>query len=242
MRLLLITGGRHKFYETTPIISRFLRAAGHRVKVTRAAPELARPALARYDAIVLNTCRGAKDKGPYKMPSSELNNDFDERQKQGLHDFVAAGGGLLSLHVAPTSCPGWPEMMKMTGGGWVWGKSWHPPYCRFAVTLTDPTHPVVRGIDRFEIDDEIYCDLGIADGARIFLSASHAGRDRPLAWSHRYGAARVVNLSFGHDARSVSNPVFQQLMLNAVAWIARGSARDGSWSNLADSPREPGRR
>lgn len=220
MRLLLITGGRHKFYETTPVIGRFLREAGHTVQVTRRASELIRPSLAAYDAIVLNTCRGAKDNGPYKVPRSEWNNDFDLAQKEGLRRYVADGGGLVSLHVAPTSCPGWAPMMEMTGGGWVWGKSWHPPYGRFAVTVTDRSHPVAAGVEDFETDDEKYCDLDIAPDVRPFLSTWHEGIERPMAWSHAYGRARVVNLSLGHDRVSVSNPAFRKLVLNAVDWVA----------------------
>jgi len=119
MRVLLITGGRHKFYETTPIVARFLRSAGHVVRVTRAARELSRPSVRAYDAIILNTVRGTKEKGPYKIPDSELDNDFDATQKEALRAFVSTGGGLLSLHVSPTSCPGWAEMLKITGGGWI---------------------------------------------------------------------------------------------------------------------------
>ena len=204
MRLLLITGGRHKFYETTPIISRCLRAAGHSVQVTRRARELSHASLGGYDAIVLNTCRGAKDNGPYKVPRSEWNNDFDDAQKAGLKRFVSQGGGLLSLHVAPTSCPGWPEMMKMTGGGWVWGKSWHPPYGPCVVEVTDRSHPVVQGVADFETQDEKYCDLEIGPTVHKFLSTWHEGVERPMAWSLGYGRARVVNLSLGHDRASVS--------------------------------------
>ena len=228
MRLLLVTGGRHKFYETTPVIARFLRRAGHTVQVTRRAPELARPSLVAYDAMVLNTCRGAKDNGPYRVPRSEWNNDLDDAQKEGLRRFVSEGGGLVSLHVAPTSCPGWPEMMRMTGGGWVWGRSWHPPYGRFAVRVTDRTHPVVEGVRDFETDDEIYCDQEIPPTVHRFLSAWHEGVERPMGWSHRYGRARVVNLSLGHDRRSVSKAGFQRLVLNAVAWVRRGTDADQS--------------
>lgn len=233
MRVLLITGGRHKFYETTPIVARFLRSTGHVVRVTRAARELSRPSLREYDAIILNTVRGTAEKGPYKIPDSELDNDFDATQKEALRAFVSDGGGLLSLHVSPTSCPGWTEMLKLTGGGWVWGKSWHPPYCRFPVVVTDPAHPIAAGLHDFEIDDEPYCDLDIAADAHRFLSTWHDGLERPMAWSHRYGEGRIVNLCFGHDRKSVSNANFQRLALNAVAWIARSKEGLGS-SNRRD--------
>ena len=171
----------------------------------------------------MNTCRGATEKGPYKVPQSELNNDFDLAQRMGLQSFVAAGGGLLSLHVAPTSCPDWPEMMKITGGGWVWGRSWHPPYTRFDVKVTDKSHPAASGLSDFATDDEIYCDVEIAANVACYMSAWHAGVERPLAWSHQYGRGRVINLSLGHDRASVENDGFRKAVLGAIDWISSSS-------------------
>jgi uncharacterized protein len=222
MRLLLITGGRHHFVETTPVIAGFLRAAGHSTKVTRHARELLAPGLARYDAIVLNTCRGGANDGRYPIPPAELDNDFTREQREAFQGHVAAGGGLVSLHVAPTSCPDWPEMRRICGGGWVWGKSWHPPFGRFRVELTDASHPLAKGLESFETDDEIYCDLDIPDGVAVALHATHDGIDRPMAWTTRYGQGRVANISFGHAVVSCENPAFRRLVLNAVDHVAGG--------------------
>ena len=72
MRLLLITGGVHPYHESTPVLSRFLRAAGHTANVSNSANELALPTLSGYDAIVLNSRRRA-DSG----------NDMPVAQREG---------------------------------------------------------------------------------------------------------------------------------------------------------------
>jgi len=58
MRLLLISGGRHPYGESTPVLENFLRAAGHEVMVTEDASVLAdSTAMGGYDVLVFNTRR-----------------------------------------------------------------------------------------------------------------------------------------------------------------------------------------
>ncbi|MDA0676860.1 MAG: ThuA domain-containing protein, partial [Chloroflexi bacterium] len=116
MKLLLITGGKHPYEETTPVLTKFLQDAGHDVTVSASASELA-GSLNGFDAIVLNTLR---------QPATE--NDLSGDQRNGLKGYVNNGGGLVSVHISAASCPDWADMKKLTGGGWVLGKSWHPPF------------------------------------------------------------------------------------------------------------------
>ena len=60
------------------------------------------------------------------------------------------GGGLISLHISADSCPDWPEMKKLTGGGWVSGVSTHGHFGQFTVNIWDRDHPVTSGMDDFE--------------------------------------------------------------------------------------------
>lgn len=207
MRLLLITGGRHPYNESTPILTGVLRAAGNSVKVSNSAKELAMPTLKNYDAIVLNTRR-----------RKESDNDLDRKQRDGLKNYVAGGGSLLSIHISPDSCPDWPEMKKLTGGGWVSGVSNHPPFGRFTVHVRNKTHPCVKGIRDFETDDELYCDLDLQPGIDIFLGAPHAGKERPLGWTNKYGKGKVFNIALGHNGIAHKNKSFQKLVLNGLAW------------------------
>jgi type 1 glutamine amidotransferase len=208
MRLLLLTGGRHPYHESTPILARAMRAGGHTVKVSNSAQELLSPGLRGYDAIVLNTRR-----------RPETNNDLSPAQREAFRSYVHSGGGLVSIHISPDSCPDWPEMKKITGGGWVSGISNHPPYGRMTVYIRNDRHPVTKGIRDFQTDDELYCDLDIQPGIDVFLGAPHAGKERPLGWTLTYGRGRVCNIALGHNGLSHQNRSFQRLVLNGLAWV-----------------------
>lgn len=167
--------------------------------------------------------RGRGDRR-YTIPEDERDNDFDPVQRNSFQRFVQDGGGLVSIHVSPTSCPDWPEMMRITGGGWVWGKSRHPPYGQFRVHVVAPGHPVAAGVEDFDTQDELYCDQDIAPGVSVFLVGMDQGMHQPLGWSHVYGAGRVVNFSLGHNAASVSSPAFLTLVTNAAGYVGRRAA------------------
>ena len=207
MRLLLLTGGRHPYHESTPILTRALRAAGHTVKVSKSAKELTSPNLKNYDAIVLNSRR-----------RRDTDNHFSHAQENGFRSYIAGGGGVVSVHISPDS-PEWPEMKKITGGGWVSGVSNHPPYGRMTVYVRDGQHPVARGVKDFQTDDELYCDLDIQPAIDVFLGAPHAGKERPLGWTLNYGRGKVCNIALGHNGLSHQNGSFQRLVLNGVAWV-----------------------
>ena len=56
MKLLVLSGGRHPYEESTPVLEGFLKSAGHDVTVTEDASVLAGD-LSGYDALVFNTRR-----------------------------------------------------------------------------------------------------------------------------------------------------------------------------------------
>ena len=98
-----------------------------------------------YDAILLNMWRNPR-----------FGVDLEEAERDGLHTFVSNGGGLISIHVSPDSCPDWPAMQEMTAGGWVTGKSTHHPPMTFTVRVTDSDNPCAAGVEDFETWDELY--------------------------------------------------------------------------------------
>ena len=149
MNLLLITGGQHPYEESTPVLQSFISEAGHRVTLSESAEELAED-LSIFDAIVLNTLR-----------QEATNNDLTGGQREGLEGYVSGGGSLLSIHISAASCPDWSQSKKITGGGWVLGESWHPPFGWFQVYVDDTDHPIAKGVSDFWTYDECYCGLDI---------------------------------------------------------------------------------
>lgn len=207
MNLLLLTGGKHPYEESTPVMTEFLQAAGHDVTVSESASELG-GSLDGFDAILLNTLR---------QPATE--NDLSDAERGGLKSYVENGGGLVSVHISAASCPEWPEMKKITGGGWVLGDSWHPPFGWFQVFIDNPNHPLAQGVSDFWTYDECYCGLDIQPGIDVFMHGVVEGEDKPLGWSHNYGSGKVANIALGHAASSQLHPNFQKLILNSVEYV-----------------------
>lgn len=209
-KLLLVTGGSHPYDETTPVMEDFLSSAGYEVQVSESAAELEdeESAHSTYDAIVLNTLR---------QPATD--NDFTEEQRNGLMGYVWTGGGLVSVHISAASAPDWDEMKKITGGGWILGESWHPPFGWFEVHIGSPDHPLAEGVSRFWTYDECYCGLDIQPGIDVFMHGVVDGDDVPLGWTHGYGEGKVANIALGHAGSSQLHPEFQRLILNSVEYV-----------------------
>ncbi len=205
--LLLLTGGNHPYDETTPVLIDFLKSAGHAVRVSEGAEELEGD-LSDYDAIVLNTLR-----------QEATDNDLSEGQRDGLMGYVSNGGGLVSVHISAASAPDWSEMKKITGGGWILGESWHPPFGWFQVYISNPDHPLAKDVTPFWTYDECYCGLDIQPDIDVFMYGIVEDDEKPLGWSHSYGEGTVANIALGHAGSSLLHPQFQQLILNSVDYV-----------------------
>ena len=228
MKLLVMSGGRHPYEESTPILEGFLKGAGHEVTVTEDASILADAAgMGAYDALVFNTRReNLPDFGDWEMEAAE---------KQGLKDYIKAGKGFVCIHIACCVPTGWSEFDEVTGGGWVTGTSYHPPYGEMKVNVSNSAHAGAAGVPDFVTSDELYMNTTFkAEGNDVFLTGDAEdgtwpwGPDRaptfmpggtyPLGWTRSYGDGKVFVLLLGHDGHSFETPEFQRLVLNGVAW------------------------
>ena len=95
MKLLVISGGRHPYEESTPILDKFLNDAGHQVTVTEHASILADATkMAEFDALVFNTRReNAAGHDDLTLPKAS---------QDGIIDYVKSGKDLcvsISLDV-----------------------------------------------------------------------------------------------------------------------------------------------
>ncbi len=234
MTLLVLSGGRHPYHESTPILGDSLSKAGHEVMITEDALVLAHAAdMQRYDGVVFNTRREAlPDMADLTLSTAE---------QDGLKTFIRSGKAFICLHISTCLPKAWPEYHEITGGGWITGTSFHPPYGEFTVHVNAPGHPGVRGVADFTTPDELYMGLAFTAGNDVFITADAAegthpwGPDRrpkhmpggtfPLGWTRQYGDGKVFVLLLGHDGRSFQTPAFQQLVLNGVDWATAPTAR-----------------
>ncbi len=143
--------------------------------------------------------------------------------RDALERHVAGGGALLGLHTASICFSDWPGWGDILGGAWRWGSSWHP--APEPVTASPTGHALLRGLQPFEVQDELYHDLDLRPGIVTLLEGSSpSGKGaQPVLWLHQYGDGRVVYDSLGHDVASLRQPSHAEALRRAVAWaLGRG--------------------
>ena len=208
MKILIISGGNHPYDETTPILENLLVENGHDAIISESANELNNNNF-KFDLIVMNTLR-----------QNDTNNDFSEKQKNNFKNIIHNGKGLLSIHISPASCPDWKEMRNITGGGWVLGESWHPPFGWFKVYVDNKNHTVSEGIADFWTYDECYCGLDLRENINTFIHGIVDGEVKPLGWTYEYGKGKIANIALGHSGASQLHPMFQKLITNSIKYIS----------------------
>ena len=216
INVLLVTGddvGVHPWYEVSQAIRETLLAAGKfDVKVCEDPGVLDSAAtLQRYDAIFLHLYNA-------KLPT------LSDASKQNLLDFVKGGKGLCVSHLSSASFKEWTEFQKLCGRYWVMGKSGHGPRSTFKAQIADKDHPITRGLQDFEADDELYAKL-LGDTpiqALVTADSDWSKQTEPLAFTLEYGQGRVFHETFGHDGKAIRNPSVQKLIQRGTEWAATG--------------------
>ncbi|MCY3543073.1 MAG: ThuA domain-containing protein [Chloroflexi bacterium] len=220
MNLLVLSGGRHPYEESTPVLEGFLTGAGHEVNVTEDASILAdADAMSSYDALVFNTMRAGDDA-------------MTREQQAGMTQFINGGKGFICIHIAGCASADWPEYYDITGGGWLLTDSYHPPYGKFEVNITDADSPAVAGISDFETNDELYMGIEFKEGNDVFMTGDSEdgtwtwrgeetfmpGGTFPLGWTRQFGNGKVFVTLLGHNGLSFETPEFQRIVLNGIDW------------------------
>ena len=217
-KILIVTGDDypgHKWRETAPVIKRLLEQdARLKVGIVEDPAALASPRLWAWDVVLLHFQNWEKP-GPGNVA------------RTNLQQFVAAGGGLVSVHFACGAWHGeWPEFQNLIGRVWHGsgpGKAQHDPYGKFIVEIADKDHPVTRGMGDFETTDELYTCL-TGDAPIHLLAHSKSKVDQKYhaqAFVRDYGTGRVFLTTLGHDVKAWTNsPSVGELLRRGCAWTA----------------------
>ena len=173
MKLLVMSGGRHPYHESTPVLEGFLKGAGHDVSVTEDASVLTdKAAMGGYDALVFNTRReNLPDFGEWALSAAE---------QDGLKEYISSGNGFLCIHIAGCGPADWTEYHEITGGGWITGTSYHPPYSEMKVNVSNPGHAGTAGVADFSTNDELYMGCHINEGNDVFITGDAGDGTWPL--------------------------------------------------------------
>ncbi|MBL7967600.1 MAG: ThuA domain-containing protein [Prolixibacteraceae bacterium] len=162
-----------------------------------------------YDAIVF-----------YDMPKS-----ITEQGKTNYYKLLKLGKGLVFLHHSQCSYQDWEGYKTIVGGKYHEEKntpqtSTYQHDVTFTVKISDPKHPVTRGLKDFEILDEVYGNTEVLPGVTTLLTTDHPQSSKIIGWTHQIEKSRIVYIQPGHDKNSYINPDYQKLIFQAIKFVS----------------------
>ena len=174
-------------------------------------------------------------------------------EQEALRAFVERGGRWYALHGTNSilrflqnglvDSPRWaPHFMETLGSMFIA----HPPIAPYRVTVADPSHDLVKGVQPFEATDELYLseyygqlhvllETEFEGQATGFVEAEWPKARHPVFYLHPIGEGAVLYLTLGHcrghyDMRPLMDfypqpekgswalPVFYDLLRRGIAW------------------------
>jgi uncharacterized protein len=140
---------------------------------------------------------------------------LSQQHIKGLLTYVLNGGGLLVIHNG-LSYQDNAEFAQLVGGKFVS----HPPYQMLNYRVEKVKHPILEGVEDFEMTEELYTfDIDNFSNHEILLYASNLELTMPAAWVKNFGEGKVVYLAPGHDAKSFDNTSFRKLIVNSAMYV-----------------------
>lgn len=173
-----------------------------------------------------NAYRGDIRKNCDVLVTYDMLPDLPEAQRTHLRNFLEAGKGAVILHHSLAGLGDWEWWWREVMGARYLQK---PMDGKPASTFLHDvqlqlkpvaSHPVLRGITAGAIEDETYKGMWISPDNKVLLRTEHPTSDGPVAWISPYAKSRVVVIQLGHGSAAHRNPMFQQLVRNAVQWAA----------------------
>ncbi len=141
--------------------------------------------------------------------------------QKALNDFADAGKGIVLLHAATWSHP-WEGYNKRFVRGETKG---HGKGKVAADCIRPANHPILKGVpESFTIQDESY-HFNFFEGEKqtVLVSNKPDGKSpdtHAALWTVNDPKTRIVAYTHGHDDKSHANPAYQQILRNAVQWVA----------------------
>jgi len=152
-----------------------------------------------------------------------------DEQLERFQALMKTGIGLVVLHHSLCGYSDWYEYHRMIGGRfvrndgtviegvarprstWRYGETLN-------ITVVDPTHPIVQGIDNFTVVDEAYGNIYVNPDVHVLLTTDNPHSTKEVAWTWNYGNSRVFVTLLGHDDRVFSDPNYRRLIQQAIRW------------------------
>jgi type 1 glutamine amidotransferase len=226
VKVLFLAGGQrshHGYRDQALYLSSALEDTGrYEVTIVEDATILETPAMNKYDLIIVNADRRDEE---FKFTAS---------QQRALLDWVNTGHGYVSIHGADNAAPDWvDDWREMLGGVFSHDTSRGGPDSKtkqatFKVKITGVEHPVTKGLQDFELKDELYYNLQMRRPIEPLATIDYNNGTWPVAWTLEYGKGRVFHTPLGHRGFKpgsddpLQNPNLLKMVIQGVDWVAEG--------------------
>jgi type 1 glutamine amidotransferase len=183
------------------------------------------------------TLEGVKTIVLYTNPAAELLLEGPHRGQ--VEELMKKGVGLVTIHWASSVNQKnlerlGPTWLSYTGGTWVsnvglsGGKS---PLKRLL-----PEHPICRGWDEYEIDDEYYMDPTIKQAKPLLQVTERKGKDVIVGWVYeRPDKGRSFGTTLGHPYSNFQREPFRRMIVNGILWSAHVEVpKQGAAVNISE--------
>lgn len=161
------------------------------------------------------------------LPKSDPKPHFWMTREQGIavQNFVRQGGAALLLHNVTHIGLVNEQFRDVLGASY----AGHPVIRTFKVKVTNPNHPITKGIQDFVVTDEQHYMKYHKDPKHLLLESVNEegltwqdmGARAHAGWAFDYGKGRVCYLSPGHMLSVLWNPEYVKLQQNAANWVLR---------------------
>lgn len=218
--MVLVGGGPHDIEKNPPYLEKALQSVGG-VEVTKWAP----PQGQQSNGAHLAKLAELKPGDFHAVVFYTVGQSLTPEQESGLKNYVDAGGGVVALHGASASF-GHSQTWFRTIGARFAGHA--PGLHPLTISVTDPAHPIMKGVGEFQITDEEYTHR-FPEGVERHVIArfkerpantSEKNGNNDCVWTIQQGKGRVVYSALGHGEEAWTNPAWQKMIVQSILWAA----------------------
>jgi type 1 glutamine amidotransferase len=194
----------HDSARFEPMLAKAIGPEGFHFTYTEDPNDLNTPNLGKYDALII-----------YANHTT-----ITPDQEKALLDFVASGKGFVPLHCASFCFQNSPAYIALVGAQFLKHGTGE-----FTATIVAPNHPVLDGIQPFQVWDETYVHTKINPDKTVLMERVDENGHEPWTWVREQGKGRVFYTAYGHDERVWGHPMFQRLVRNGLLWAVGPTVR-----------------
>jgi len=217
------------------VLTEFCTPQGYEVVCSKDGSLFTPEYLAKFDAYLFYTS------GDLTQPGTDKQPPMTPEGKTAFLDAIAGGKGYIGFHSANDSfhSPGdrnknsetLDPYIAMVGGEFIV----HGAQQKAKMICCDPKFPGMAEVgEGFEWLEEWYALKNFAKDLHVILAQDTSTMKDwcyqrppfPATWARRHGKGRVYYTSLGHREDIWTNPLFQKIVLGAIAWACGDAEAD----------------